>query len=69
MNYIIDRFEGIYAVCEDEERQFVNIEKTALPAGAREGSSISVSENGDIFLVHDIEREKRIADKMQSVWE
>ena len=41
---IIDRFEGEYAVVETEDGM-ININRSFLPAGAREGDSI-VCENG-----------------------
>lgn len=35
--YIIDRFEGDYAVCEDETKATFDIPKTLLPADAKAG--------------------------------
>lgn len=43
MNYIIDRFEGEYAVCELEDLRMVNIPKEALPHDAKEGDRIQVT--------------------------
>lgn len=43
MKYIIDRFEGEFAVCELEDMTMVNIPKKALPTEAREGDSILVT--------------------------
>ena len=34
---IIDRFEGEYAVCEEESGGFTKIPKVFLPGGCREG--------------------------------
>lgn len=45
-NFSIDRFEDIFAVCEDlETGEIVNIEKSLLPADCKEGSIITL-ENG-----------------------
>ena len=43
MRYIIDRFEGEFAVCELEDMSMVNIPKKALPSDALEGDSILVT--------------------------
>jgi len=40
MKYIIDRFEGEFAVVELGDRTFVNIPRKAVPPDAREGSVI-----------------------------
>ena len=33
----IDRFDGIYAICEDKDRNFFEIELGELPQGAKAG--------------------------------
>ena len=68
MKYLIDRIEENIAVCEGGSGQRIEIEKSCLPEGAKEGSAILVSENGDISLVDDSERENRIAEKMKKIW-
>ena len=40
MKYIIDRFEGEYAVCEDENGAFVNIPKDRFSCDARSGDIV-----------------------------
>lgn len=47
--YIIDRFEGEYAVCEDEARQMHLLPRAQLPAGTREGDGIAIDEAGAIL--------------------
>lgn len=37
MYYAIDRFEGDYAVLEDDNGNTTPVRRTALPAGARQG--------------------------------
>ncbi|MFO7296196.1 MAG: DUF3006 domain-containing protein [Caldicoprobacter sp.] len=39
---IIDRFEGDFAVCEDEDRKMINIEKSRLPEDAKEGTVLII---------------------------
>ncbi|NLX71414.1 MAG: DUF3006 domain-containing protein [Clostridiales bacterium] len=70
MRLIIDRFEGDYAVCEDENMNMVNIEKTKLPEDAREGFVLIV-QGGRIKIDYDetAERKKRIKEKMDSIWD
>lgn len=43
MKYIIDRFEGEYAVIELSDRKTVNIPKIILPENAFEGSIINIT--------------------------
>jgi len=40
MKYIIDRFEGDFAIVELSNKTFVNIPKTAIPPKAKEGAAI-----------------------------
>ena len=68
MKYIIDRFEGDIAVCEDEAQARIEIDRAKLPDKAREGSTISIDDSGAISLLDDKEREKRIGDKMKAAW-
>ena len=43
MKYIIDRFEGNFAIVELSDKTFVNIPKAAIPPEAKEGAVIDVS--------------------------
>lgn len=58
MKYIIDRFEGEYAVIELNGGKTVNIPKSILPENACEGSIINIT-------VDETETTKR-KEKMQS---
>lgn len=40
----IDRLEGIYAICEDENQKFFAIELSELPKGAKAGDVLSVND-------------------------
>jgi hypothetical protein len=42
MKVIIDRFEGSFAVVEMENKVFVNMPKSLVPASAKEGDVISI---------------------------
>lgn len=43
---IIDRFEGEYAVCEEESGGFQKIPKVFLPGGCREGDCLTSRPDG-----------------------
>lgn len=43
---IIDRFEGEYAVCEEESGGFTKIPKVFLPGGCREGDCLAPRPGG-----------------------
>lgn len=43
---VIDRFEGEYAVCEEEGGSFRKIPKVFLPAGSREGDCLAPAPDG-----------------------
>lgn len=57
MKYIIDRFEGTYAVCEDETKNMVNIPKYKLPIEVKEGDSLI--EDDGIIRIDDKEADER----------
>jgi len=46
MKIIIDRFEGNFAVCETEEKKFIDIPKADIPEGAKEGDILSKTDKG-----------------------
>lgn len=58
MKYIIDRFEGMMAVCEDETKKMVNIPKYRLPLEAKEGDAL-VEEDGILRLDDAYAQEQR----------
>jgi len=70
MKVIIDRFEGKYAVCQEENMNMVNIEKTRLPEGAKEGDVLLVL-NGIISIdKEETDRLKKQIEKLsKDIWE
>jgi len=46
--FIIDRFEGSYAVCKNEDKSFSNIPKYKLPLDLNEGDCL-IQGDDDIF--------------------
>jgi len=70
MNVIIDRFEGIYAVCEKEDKTMMDIKRINLPSGAKEGDVLII--NNNIITVDIDETKKRHSeiDKLtEDLWE
>ena len=56
-NFIIDRFESEFAVCENQlDRKMYNIHKSILDPNAKEGSSIRRC--GDIYLIDSTKNKK-----------
>ena len=68
MRYIIDRFEGKYAICADDCNNRIEVEISRLPQGVREGTRVEIDDNSVAIISDDDQRVKRIADKMRDVW-
>jgi len=64
MKYTIDRFEADFAVVELENKQFVNIPRSAIPSKAKEGDIISVEVDQEETKA----QEKNIKKLMDDVW-
>lgn len=64
---IIDRFEGKYAICEDEEQRYFAIETAELPEGAGEGVVLKITDEGELLLDQEETqaRRERIARKQR----
>lgn len=69
LRVIIDRFEGGFAVCETEDREIINIEKSKLPEHAKEGDVLVIL-NGSIGLdLSETEKRKReIEELTDGLW-
>jgi hypothetical protein len=70
MKVVIDRFEGNYAVCEKENREMIDIEKSRVPIEAKEGYVLNIE--GDVITI-DIDeterRKKEIEELTKNLWE
>ena len=69
MKYIIDRFEGNFAVCEDEHGRMVNINRNKLPNTAAEGDILVPRLTR--FIIDENETSKRknsIQGLMKELW-
>lgn len=56
--YAVDRIEGGYAVCEQDDEVIVNISLDLLPSGVREGNVLSRLSDGS-FVIDKAEEERR----------
>jgi hypothetical protein len=69
--FIIDRFEGNYAVCEMEDKSYISIPKYKLPLDCREGDCLL--QDADDMYQKDMEtkttKEKKIREKMNRLFE
>jgi hypothetical protein len=59
MKYSIDRIEGNFAVCEDENGKFTDIEVSTLPEGVGEGDIIAIENGEAVFLKEETEERRR----------
>ena len=55
----IDRFEGIYAICEDADGKLFAIETAELPEGAVEGTVLSVNDTEGTLKIDQAETDRR----------
>lgn len=71
MKYVVDRIEGNYAVCEDENNKIVNIPLKELPEDIKEKDVISFEEDkiSKILIQDTLERKKRIQEMVKDLWE
>lgn len=70
MELIIDRFEENYAVCEDENKNMVNVNKENIPKDAKEGDML-VYVDGKYILNKEkaLDRKKYIENLTKDLWE
>lgn len=63
---IISRFEGKYAICEDEEQKCFAIELQEIPKEAREGTVLEITEEGTLQAnLEETEARKKAALELQ----
>ncbi len=71
MDYVIDRFEGDFAVCQNIlDDSIRNIKKNIIPNDVKEGDIITF-ENGKYFFDEKKtnERKKYIKEKFDALWD
>ena len=69
MKAIIDRFEGVYAVCETENKEYINIPKSELSQGIKEGDVLNcINDKWNIDTATTKERKEKIKNKLNSLF-
>ena len=65
----IDRFDGIYAICEDKDKAFFAVELSELPKGAKSGDVLLITDEGTLEIdVEETERRRqRVLEKQKKV--
>lgn len=68
---VIDRFEGSYAICEDETKAFIKIPKYRLPLDCKEGDTLAQDSDGMYQVSKNDTKgnENRIREKMNRLLE
>lgn len=70
IKYIIDRFEGKYAVCEREDLKFENILRNEIPKEAKEGDTLIRKEGKFLIDVKKTQQLKREIEEMtKGLWQ
>ena len=70
MKLIIDRIEEKYAVCENENKEFINIDVNKLPNDVKVGDIIII--NGDNISIEKnetIKRKEYIEEITKDIWQ
>lgn len=70
MRYIVDRFEGEFAICEDETGAMHDIKKALLPANTAVGDCFEEINGAYVLDTQETaRRRKAIRSKLESLWE
>ena len=55
----VDRFEGIYAICEDKDGAKFAIPVQELPQGVKEGTCLRISDDGTLAVDEEMTASKK----------
>lgn len=70
MKVIIDRFDGIYAVCEKEDKTIINIEVSRCPKNIKEGDILIIQSDKIKLDNESTETRKKYIEKLtEDLWE
>lgn len=70
MKYIINRFEGDYAVVEDENKLMMDIHLKDLPKEVQEGDVlVKIGDSYSVDLGETERRKKKIQELVDDLWE
>lgn len=65
---VIDRFEGKMAVIEMYSGEVINIERTQLPAEAKEGDVLKIEETIAVDEEETKKRRKKVDELTKDIW-
>jgi hypothetical protein len=68
MKVIIDRFEGIYAVCEKEDNTMIDIKRIDIPKDAREGDVLNIEDDSITIDEEETKRRKKKLKNLQKIY-
>ena len=68
---IIDRFEGNFAICEDENQKYFGIDQGEIPKDAKEGDILEIDQEGNIRINQEKTQARRnkIKKLQKKLWE
>ncbi|HHV30293.1 DUF3006 domain-containing protein [Acetivibrio mesophilus] len=70
MRLIVDRFEGDFAVCENDNKEMINISKSKLPPDVKEGDVLLKIDDKYIIDTEETEaRKQKISNMLDDLWE
>lgn len=55
---VIDRFDGKFAICSDNDQKFFAIELSELPEGAKSGSVLTITDEGELRVDEEATRRR-----------
>jgi len=67
MKYTLDRFEGDFALLEQEDRTMLQVRRTELPADVKEGSFLTLTDG--VWALCEDDRAERIRSKIENLWQ
>lgn len=56
---VIDRLDGKFAICTDSDQKFFAIELPELPQGAKAGSVLTITDEGELRLDEEATRRRQ----------
>ncbi len=59
---VIDRLDGKFAICTDSDQKFFAIELPELPQGAKAGSVLTITDEGELCLDEEATKRRQQSD-------
>lgn len=64
---VVDRFEGNYVICEDDDRKLFAIGQEEMPANVKEGDAVIINDEGEIAIdAQETARRRQKTKKLQN---